>query len=161
MGAVAMMPVLGVTVNVMSLFAFIMVLGIVVDDAIIVGENIYRHYEMGKTGIQASIDGASQVAVPVTFSILTTLAAFSPLINIPGPPRPVPARDPNHRHRLFDLLADRISVCSSQPPLTRQAERHNSSREGKNRLFCLLVRRAKPIHRRYGLRRRGSLPPDD
>ncbi len=86
LGAVALMPPLAVTVNVLSLFAFIMVLGIVVDDAIVVGENIYRHFEMGKSGIQAAVDGASQVAVPVTFSILTTLAAFSPLLFIPGPP---------------------------------------------------------------------------
>ena len=57
-----------------------------VDDAIVVGENIYRHFEMGKSGLQAAVDGARQVATPVTFSILTTLAAFSPLLFIPGPP---------------------------------------------------------------------------
>ncbi len=86
MGAVALMPVLGVTVNIISLFAFILVLGIVVDDAIVVGENIYRHFEEGQTGLIAAINGASEVAIPVTFSILTTLAAFWPLLAIPGPP---------------------------------------------------------------------------
>ncbi len=85
MGAVALMPYFDVSVNIMSLFAFILVLGIVVDDAIVVGENIYRHFEKGKSGFQAAVDGARQVAVPVTFSILTTVAAFSPLIGIPGP----------------------------------------------------------------------------
>ncbi len=85
LGAVALMPILGVSVNVISLFAFIMVLGIVVDDAIVVGENIYTHFEGGKKGLRAAIDGTREVATPVTFSVLTTLAAFSPLISVPGP----------------------------------------------------------------------------
>ena len=86
MGALAVLPYVDVTINVMSLFAFILVLGIVVDDAIVVGENIYRHFEMGKRGMRAAIDGARQVATPVTFSILTTVAAFSPLIySMEGP----------------------------------------------------------------------------
>jgi len=86
MGALALLPYVDVTINVMSLFAFILVLGIVVDDAIVVGENIYRHFEMGKSGLRAAVDGARQVATPVTFSILTTVAAFSPLIySVEGP----------------------------------------------------------------------------
>ena len=80
MGALALLPLVEVSINVMSLFAFILVLGIVVDDAIVVGENIYRHFEMGKSGLRAAVAGARQVATPVTFSILTTMAAFSPLI---------------------------------------------------------------------------------
>ena len=80
MGALGLLPLVGVSINVMSLFAFILVLGIVVDDAIVVGENVYRHFEMGKSGPRAAVDGARQVATPVTFSILTTIAAFSPLI---------------------------------------------------------------------------------
>ena len=86
MGSLALLPYVDVSINVMSLFAFILVLGIVVDDAIVVGENIYRHFEMGKPGLRAAIDGARQVATPVTFSILTTVAAFWPLIDaIEGP----------------------------------------------------------------------------
>ncbi len=86
MGALGVLPLVDVSINVMSLFAFILVLGIVVDDAIVVGENIYRHLEMGKSGRRAAVDGARQVATPVTFSILTTLAAFWPLIDsIEGP----------------------------------------------------------------------------
>ncbi len=85
-GALAVLPYVDVTINVMSLFAFLLVLGIVVDDAIVVGENIYRHFEMGKSGMRAAVDGARQVATPVTFSILTTVAAFTPLIySVEGP----------------------------------------------------------------------------
>ncbi|MDE2976303.1 MAG: efflux RND transporter permease subunit, partial [Acidobacteriota bacterium] len=70
MGALGLLPLVDVSINVMSLFAFILVLG----------ENIYRHFEMGKSGLHAAVDGARQVATPVAFSILTTIAAFSPLI---------------------------------------------------------------------------------
>ncbi len=85
LGAFWMMPLLGLTLNVISLFAFILVLGIVVDDAVVVGENVYRHHEMGKTGAEAAIDGLREVALPVVFSVLTTVAAFTPLLTIPGP----------------------------------------------------------------------------
>lgn len=84
MGAVSMMPGLDASINLISLFAFIVVLGIVVDDAIIVGENIYRHYQMGKRGLRAAIDGAREVYVPVIFAILTSIAAFSPLLLVSG-----------------------------------------------------------------------------
>ena len=67
-----------------SLFAFILALGILVDDAIVVGENIYEHRQQGKPYPQAALDGALEVAVPVTFSILTTIAAFLPLIFVSG-----------------------------------------------------------------------------
>ena len=84
MGTLWMLPVLGVTINLISLFAFIVVLGIVVDDAIVVGENIYRHHEEGKNGLDAAVAGVREVAVPVVFSILTTMAAFAPLIAVTG-----------------------------------------------------------------------------
>ena len=72
------------TINTVSLFAFLVVLGIVVDDAIIVGENIHRHQEMGKPPFPAAVDGVVEVATPVTFSVLTTIVAFAPLLAIPG-----------------------------------------------------------------------------
>ena len=78
------MPLIGVTLNVVSMFAFIVVLGIVVDDAIVTGENIYRHQNMGKDPLQAAIDGTHEVAVPVTFGILTTVAAFMPMLFLEG-----------------------------------------------------------------------------
>ena len=84
MGAFWLMPVLDLSINMISLFAFIIVLGIVVDDAIVVGENIYRHLQMGKRGLEAAIDGVREVSVPVTFSILTSVAAFGPLLLIGG-----------------------------------------------------------------------------
>jgi len=83
-GVFILMPYMGVTLNVVSMFAFILVLGIVVDDAIVTGENIYRHQAMGKSPIDASIQGTHEVAVPVTFGILTTVAAFTPMLFLEG-----------------------------------------------------------------------------
>lgn len=84
LGAIWLMPSLGVSINLMSLFAFILVLGLVVDDAIIVGENIYTHQQKNADSRQAAIDGAFEVSKPVIFAVLTTMAAFSPLLNVPG-----------------------------------------------------------------------------
>ena len=64
--------------------AFILVLGILVDDAIVVGERVYGHEQMGKPPVQAAIDGAWEVSIPVIFGVLTTMAAFLPLIIVPG-----------------------------------------------------------------------------
>ena len=84
LGAIMLMPHLGVSINLISLFGFIVVLGIVVDDAIIVGENIHRHYEAGTPGLEAAIRGTREVLVPVTFAVLTSVAAFSPLLALGG-----------------------------------------------------------------------------
>lgn len=72
------------SINMITLFGLIITLGIVVDDAIIVGENIYSHSQSGVEYRAAAITGAREMAVPVTFSILTTIAAFGPLLFIPG-----------------------------------------------------------------------------
>ncbi len=82
MGALIFMPLVGGTFNVISLFAFITVLGIVVDDAIVTGENIYRRMREGEEPLSASIKGTKQIALPVTFGILTTVVAFSPLADL-------------------------------------------------------------------------------
>lgn len=84
LGALMLLPVLDVTINLLSLFGFIVVLGIVVDDAIVTGENIYTRLRTGEDPLAASILGTKQVAVPVTFGILTTIAAFSPLAFVEG-----------------------------------------------------------------------------
>ena len=84
MGGLALMPTIGVTINLISLFAFILVLGIVVDDAIVTGENIYSHMRRNPNRMQAAIDGTQEVAIPVTFGVLTTVAAFMPLLLIEG-----------------------------------------------------------------------------
>ncbi len=84
LGAIALMPLLDVSVNLISLFAFILVLGIVVDDAIIVGENIYTRYQAGQSGLAAAVDGADEVIKPVIFAVVTSIAAFTPLLWVPG-----------------------------------------------------------------------------
>lgn len=89
LGALILMPTLGVTLNIVSLFAFILVLGIVVDDAIITGENIYSHLKKHGEKVNSVISGAQEVAVPVTFGLLTTVAAFLPLLFMEGRRAPI------------------------------------------------------------------------
>ena len=84
MGALLMLPYLDVSINLLSLFTFILVLGIVVDDAIIIGENIYRHIENGEDLKKASREGAYEVGIPVIFAVLTTIATFSPMLFVGG-----------------------------------------------------------------------------
>lgn len=84
LGAIFFMPVMDVSLNMISLFAFILTLGIVVDDAIVVGEAVYKHRKDGMGPLEAAISGAREVAVPVIFSVLTTVIAFSPLLFVPG-----------------------------------------------------------------------------
>jgi len=83
-GTLFLMPWIGVSINMISLFAFILALGILVDDAIVVGENIYEHRQSGKPFLRAAIDGASEVGQPVVFAVLTTVAAFMPLLFVTG-----------------------------------------------------------------------------
>ncbi len=84
MGAFVAMPFFGVSMNIISLFAFLLVLGIVVDDAIVTGENVYTHLRHAEDGLDAAIKGTKEVAIPVTFGVLTTIAAFLPLAFIEG-----------------------------------------------------------------------------
>ena len=83
-GTFTVMNVVGVSINMTSMFAFILAVGIVVDDAIVVGENIYSEREKGWSGPEAAIRGARRTRGPVIFAVLTTVAAFSPLLFIPG-----------------------------------------------------------------------------
>ena len=84
LGALAVMPQVDVTLNLVSMFGFILVLGIVVDDAIVTGENVYTHLQRHGDGVRAAIEGTKEIALPVTFGVLTTVAAFSPLLMIDG-----------------------------------------------------------------------------
>ncbi len=84
LGAILFLPTLDVSINMVSMFAFIIALGIVVDDAIIVGENVHEFRQRGKNNLHAAILGAREVAIPVTFSILTNILAFLPLAFVPG-----------------------------------------------------------------------------
>ncbi len=84
LGAFWLVPGWGVSLNMVSLFAFIIALGLVVDDAIVVGENVYAQKERGRPPLQASVSGTTEVLTPVVFSVLTTVAAFLPLIAVSG-----------------------------------------------------------------------------
>lgn len=84
MGTFLFLPVFDASINMISLFAFIVALGIVVDDAIVVGENIYYHHQRGRKLTHAAVIGAREMAMPVTFSILTNIVAFMPMFFVPG-----------------------------------------------------------------------------
>lgn len=85
LGSMLFLPGLGISINLASLFGFILVLGIVVDDAIIVGESVFTHFQKhGGPGVEASVEGTHKVSVPVTFAVLTTIVAFLPILTIPG-----------------------------------------------------------------------------
>ena len=92
MGAFALLPEMGATINLITLFAFIVVLGIVVDDAIVTAESIYTHQKKAALNpdgsytdsLKAVIDGTNAIAVPVTFGVLTTIASFVPLLMLEG-----------------------------------------------------------------------------
>ncbi len=84
LGTFLFMGSMGVSLNMITMFAFLIALGIVVDDAIVVGENVYHLHQDGMPFLQAAIVGTRQIAVPVTFSILTNIVAFMPLYFVPG-----------------------------------------------------------------------------
>ena len=85
MGAIAIAPHIGITLNMISLFAFLLVIGIVVDDAIVVGESIHLHNENGIEGERAAVGGAYMVAKPVFFAVVTTIIMFLPFLFMSGP----------------------------------------------------------------------------
>ncbi len=78
------MNLMGMSINLVSMFGLIVVLGMLVDDGIIISENVYRHIEEGMPPREAAIKGASEVIAPVTATVLTTIAAFSPLLFMTG-----------------------------------------------------------------------------
>lgn len=84
LGTLLVLPWAGASINLVSMFAFIMALGIVVDDAIVAGENIYEYRQRGMRRLEAAIRGARDIAVPLSFSILTNIVAFIPLALVPG-----------------------------------------------------------------------------
>lgn len=78
------MQVSGLTLNLLTMFGLITVLGMLVDDALVISENVYRHWEEGKPLKEACLDGVLEVWKPVTNSVLTTIAAFLPLMFMTG-----------------------------------------------------------------------------
>ncbi len=83
-GSLLLLPALDASINMVSLFAFIVTLGIVVDDAVIVGENVWHKIEQGMPRIEAAIVGVREMAVPVFFAVITNIIAFMPLLFVPG-----------------------------------------------------------------------------
>ena len=83
-GSFLFIPLTGASINMISLFAFIITLGIIVDDAVVTGEIIYQKREQGLPFLQAAIVGAREIAGPITFAVLTNIAAFLPLFFVPG-----------------------------------------------------------------------------
>ena len=84
LGTIAVFGAVGITISTLSVVGFILVLGIVVDDAIVVGERVFSHERHGKDRMTAAVEGTAEVAVPVIFGVITTVAAFMPLIFTPG-----------------------------------------------------------------------------
>lgn len=85
LGTIAMFPVVGLSISTVSVMGFILVLGILVDDAIVVGERVYALEQNGYSRLEAAKNGALDVSLPVIFGVLTTMATFIPILNIPGP----------------------------------------------------------------------------
>ncbi len=84
LGSLLILPAADLSINMISMFAFIVSLGIVVDDAIVVGENIYYHHQHGLAWFKAAVTGAREITMPVTFSVLTNMIAFMPMLFVPG-----------------------------------------------------------------------------
>ncbi len=84
LGSLLFLPSMDISINMISLFAFIVTLGIVVDDAIVVGENVYYYHQNGAPMLKAAIQGARDIAAPVMFSVLSNMVAFMPLFFVPG-----------------------------------------------------------------------------
>jgi multidrug efflux pump subunit AcrB len=84
LGALAVFPIFSISIDVLTLFAFILVLGVLVDDAIVVGENVHSHQAEGDDPLRAAIRGTQEVSKPVFFGVLTTIAAFAPMMLSPG-----------------------------------------------------------------------------
>ena len=83
-GAIFLMPITGISINMISLFAFILVLGIVVDDSIVIGENVYRRIRLGEHPRIAAPKGTHEVGVVVIFGVVTTMVAFTPMLGLSG-----------------------------------------------------------------------------
>lgn len=83
-GSLLLMPAWNASINMISLFGFLIILGVAVDDAIVVGENVYVHRKMGKSLYNAAVDGTREITMAVVFAGLTTIAAFGPLLFVGG-----------------------------------------------------------------------------
>ena len=129
MGGFWLFAPLDLSINMLSLFTFILVLGIVVDDAIVVGENIALFKERGMNPVDAAVRGALQVATPVFFAVLTTMVTFSPMLAVEG--------EIGSIWRIFPLVVISVLVWSLIESLTILPSHlaHSSEEEPKNPLL--------------------------
>ena len=132
MGGFWLFGPLDLSINMLSLFTFILVLGIVVDDAIVVGENIALFKERGMNSVDAAVKGAMQVATPVFFAVLTTMVTFSPMLAVEG--------DIGGIWRIFPLVVISVLVWSLIESLTILPAHlaHSSEEEPKNSILLYL-----------------------
>lgn len=140
-GSFAILPEIDVTLNMISMFAFILTLGIVVDDAIIVGENIYAKQQQGLPVAQAVRAGANEMVVPVLYAVGTNLIAFLPLMFVPG------ATGQFMRH--LPIVAGVVFIVSLVEALfilPAHLNADNSTRRGGWHGFIVRFKRAKRFH---------------
>ena len=132
MGGFWLFGPLDLSINMLSLFTFILVLGIVVDDAIVVGENIALFKERGMNSVDAAVKGALQVATPVFFAVLTTMVTFSPMLSVEG--------DIGGIWRIFPLVVISVLVWSLIESLTILPAHlaHSSDGEPKNQILLYI-----------------------
>ena len=104
-----------------SLFSFILVLGIVVDDAIVVGENIYSKQKETRSGLEGAVQGVQEVMIPVIFGVTDHGGCFRPDAVCARHQRQDLAGHSVHRHSDADVLADRVAADSAEPPVAPPA----------------------------------------
>jgi len=139
MGGFWLFAPLDLSINMLSLFTFILVLGIVVDDAIVVGENIALFRERGMNPIEAAVKGAYQVSKPVFFAVLTTMVTFAPMLSVDG--------EIGSIWRIFPLVVISVLVWSLIESLTILPAHlaHSTDNEPKNRILLLLSKKWQKI----------------
>ena len=132
MGGFWLFGPLDLSINMLSLFTFILVLGIVVDDAIVVGENIALFKERGMNSVDAAVKGAMQVATPVFFAVLTTMVTFSPMLAVEG--------DIGSIWRIFPLVVISVLIWSLIESLTILPAHlaHSSNSKPRNQILFYL-----------------------
>ncbi|BBD07106.1 efflux RND transporter permease subunit [Desulfovibrio ferrophilus] len=129
LGAFLFLPSMDLSINMISMFAFIVALGIVVDDAIVVGENIHARREEGMPPLKAAIIGAKEMAMPVTFAVLTNVAAFAPLLFVPGVPGKIFRNIPIVVITVFLIsLVESLFVLPAHMAHTKHSATHSTNR---------------------------------
>lgn len=145
MGGFWLFAPLDLSINMLSLFTFILVLGIVVDDAIVVGENIALFKERGMNPIEAAVKGASQVSKPVFFAVLTTMVTFAPMLSVEG--------EIGSIWRIFPLVVISVLVWSLIESLTILPAHlaHSTDKEPKNRILLFISKKWEKIQNKIVL----------